>query len=139
MARFAERTKVPVDETRLEIERTLKKFGADRFAYYGETWKAVILFEAKERRLKFELPLPGKSDAEHRRRWRALLLAIKAKLSSVESNIESFEEAFLSHVVMPDGKTVGDHTRARIAAVYKGGEMAPLLPPPAEPDRKRLQ
>jgi hypothetical protein len=134
---FAARTKVNVDQTKTEIERTLKRYGADRFAYFSETGRARIIFEAHERRIMFELPLPAgdgaKEEQARRSNWRALLLCIKAKLESVESKIESFEDAFLAHVVMPDGKTVGEHTRPRIEAVYKGGEVQALLPGPAQP------
>jgi hypothetical protein len=70
---------------------------------------------------------------KNREAWRALLLCIKAKLVSVESKIETFEEAFLAHVVMPDGKTAYEHTRPRIAAMYKGGEIQALLPAPTRP------
>lgn len=134
--RFAEGTAVPVSRTRDEIESTLKRFGADRFAYFSEAGKAVIVFEARDRRLRFSLPLPetlpNKRNVEqaHRERWRALLLAIKAKLSSVETGIESFESAFLANIVLPDGQTVGDHSLPRVAALYKGEPMQPLLPAP---------
>lgn len=131
---YAQNTKVPVAQTKAEIERTLKRYGADRFAYFTESGKAIIVFEAHERRLKFDLPLPvGKGEKEEmaeRQKWRALLLCIKAKLESVESKIETFEEAFLAHVVMPDGRTVGSYTQPAIAAAYDGGEMVPLLPAP---------
>jgi hypothetical protein len=94
----------------------------------------VIVFEAHERRLRFDLPLAeGKTDeAERLRRqqWRALLLCIKAKLEAVASGIETFEEAFLAHVVMPDGRTVYEHTAPRIEQIAKGGELRPLLPAP---------
>ena len=43
-----------------------------------------------------------------RQRWRALLLVLKAKLESVESNIETFENAFLAQIVMPGDQTVAD-------------------------------
>jgi hypothetical protein len=131
---YAEHTKVPVEQSKAEIERTLTRYGADRFAYFTEAGKAVIVFEAHERRLRFDLPLPaGTSDKEQkmrRQKWRALLLCIKAKLEAVASKIETFEEAFLAHVVMPDGATVYQHTQARISSVYEGGEVRPLLPPP---------
>lgn len=137
---YAAKTKVPVDQTRNEIERTLRRYGADRFAYFSEAARAIIVFEAHKRRIKFELPLPeGDNDkAAHlaRVRWRALLLCIKAKLESVESKIETFEEAFLAHVVMPDGQTVGQHTTPRIEAAYGGGELQALLPPPTPQGRK---
>jgi hypothetical protein len=130
---YAEHTKVPVDQTKTEIERTLVRYGADRFAYFTEAGKAVIVFEAKDRRLRFDLPLPaGEADKDHkarRQKWRALLLCIKAKLESVASGIESFEEAFLAHVVMPDGKTVSAHIAPRIAEAYEGNKMLALMPP----------
>lgn len=131
---YAARTKVGADQTKAEIERTLNRYGAERFAYFSEASKAIIVFEAHARRIRFDLPLPeGAGDKvaqAQRARWRALLLCIKAKLESVESKIETFEEAFLAHVVMPDGRTVAEHTQPRIAAVYEGKEVQALLPPP---------
>jgi hypothetical protein len=133
---YAAYTRVSVEQTRNEIERTLVKHGAERFAYSTEIGRAVIIFEAHRRRIRFDLPLPtgdSERDRRHaRERWRALLLCIKAKLEAVLSNIETFEEAFLSHVVMPDGATVGQHTRPAIETAYKSGRVPPLLPPPAE-------
>ena len=131
---FAAKTKVPVDQTRSEIERTLARYGAKRFAYFTEQGRAIVIFEANDRRLRFDLPVPaGDTEREQqtrRQKWRALLLAIKSKLESVQSGIETFEEAFLAHVVMPDGITVGQHARPRIASAYKGEPMQSLLPPP---------
>jgi hypothetical protein len=139
MARFAEGTKVPVEKTRMEIEGTLKRFGASHFAYFTEPAKAVVAFRANERNIRFDLPLPTRDqirsqdrlDRSHREKWRALLLAIKAKLSSVESKIETFEEAFYSHVVMPDGRTLYQHTSERVESIYKGEDI-PLLPAPGK-------
>jgi hypothetical protein len=41
---YAARTKVPVDRSKTEIERTLTRYGADRFAYFVEAGKAIIVF-----------------------------------------------------------------------------------------------
>lgn len=134
---YAAKTKVPVDQSRNEIERTLKRYGADRFLYLTEKDRACIMFEAHDRRIRFDLPLPsGDSDKERqiaRQRWRALLLCIKAKLESVESKIETFEDAFLAHVLMPDNQTVAAHIKPRIAQIYGGNEMRPLLAAPGAP------
>jgi hypothetical protein len=43
---YAADTKVPVERSRLEIERTLKRYGADRFAYFSETGRTIVMFEA---------------------------------------------------------------------------------------------
>lgn len=143
---YAETTSVSVERTRLEIERLLADHGASRFAYLGEDARAVLVFEMKDRRLKFDLPLPRLDQVQSRRlssegrrnrlaqlrrsRWRALFLVIKAKLEAVDSGIETFEESFLAHVVMPDGSTVGDLALPAIASAYKEGRMVPLLPAP---------
>jgi hypothetical protein len=42
---YAVRTKVPIERTKTEIETTLKRYGADRFAYFSQADKAMILFE----------------------------------------------------------------------------------------------
>jgi hypothetical protein len=135
---YAEHTKVPIEKTKTEIETTLIRYGADRFAYFVEASKAVIVFEANQRRLRFDLPLNGgtneKAQRLRRQQWRALLLCIKAKLESVASRIETFEEAFLAHVVMPDGRTVYEHTAPRIDQIAKGGELRALLPGPGGSD-----
>ena len=141
---YASETKVPIEQSRAEIERTLARFGADRFAFFSEAGRAIVVFEAKSRRLKFDLPLPKPEDpgSENERsrktreqitrsRWRGLLLCIKAKLEAVESGIETFEEAFLSHVLMPDGKTVAEHAAPAIARSYETGAMQALLPGPS--------
>jgi hypothetical protein len=131
---YAARTTVPVDRTKTEIEQTLTRYGAERFAYFVEPKAAAVMFEVTGRRIRFNLPLDDGPKAERTRRqkWRALLLCIKAKLESVASGIETFEEAFLAHVVMPDNRTVYEHAAPRIAQIAKGGEMMPLLPGPSQ-------
>jgi hypothetical protein len=130
--RFAVDTKVPVSQTRAEIEATLTKFGATSFAFATQPNKATIMFQSNSRHVRFDLPLPkDTSEARtaklHREKWRALFLAIKAKLVSVETGIETFEEAFMSHIVLADGATVGDRVKPAIAAEYKSGKAMPLL------------
>ncbi len=131
---YAVRTEVPVDRSRTEIEATLKRYGATSFAYFTEKGRAIVIFEAADRRIRLDLPLPEgtskKEQQQQRSRWRALTLCIKAKLESVESKIETFEEAFLAHVLMPDGITVGQHTKPLIEQSYKSGDIQPLLPAP---------
>lgn len=137
-AKYAVDTKVPINQTRSEIESALTKFGASSLAFALQPEKAIVMFECNDRRIRFDLPLPkGNTDAKtaklHREKWRALFLAIKAKLVSVDTEIETFEEAFLAHVVLADGSTVGQMTRPAIEQQYKTGTMTPLL---GAPERK---
>jgi hypothetical protein len=129
VTRYAERTKVPVGQSRLELERALERYGAQSFAYGVEGGRAVVQFRAADRHVRFDLSLQDLSDQEIRQRWRALVLVVKAKLESVESGIETFEEAFLAHVVLPDGSQVSEWMGPQLEHVYDSGQMPELLPP----------
>lgn len=127
--RYAVDTKVPAMQTRGEIEALLRKYGADSFGYAQEMNRVSLGFRANGRMVRFAVVMPEeKTQPRHyRSRWRALLLCIKAKLESVATGIESFDEAFMPHVVMPDGKTVSQHALAGIKQAYETGKMPPLL------------
>src|SRR5262245_32133608 len=138
MKRYAEGTRVPVNQTRAEIERTLARYGATGFLHGWDGDVAMIGFrmaakkgnaQAPEpRHVKFILKMPQRrSEQIERQRWRALLLVIKAKLEAVASGITEFDDEFLANIVMPDGGTVGDHLRGQIESAYKTGKMPPLL------------
>lgn len=148
--RFAKGTSVSIFKTKGEIEALLDKAGATAIVSGSSTTQrlAQVMFELKGRRVVFRVRTadpakfardgrgsvlgPSKRDvlveAEDRRLWRCLLLSIKSKLECVESGIETFDEAFLAHVVMPDGSTVAEHAIPRIVEAYKSGAMVPLLP-----------
>lgn len=153
MARYAEGTSVPVEKSKAEIERTLARYGASAFMYGTGVAEAIIAFEASKRRIMFRLPIPKKDERRFthtphkgdrrtpeaqereweqacRQSWRALGLVIKAKLEAVSAGIVTFEDEFLAHIMLPDGRTVGEHTRESIAIAYDGGDMPPLLPKP---------
>lgn len=133
---YAAETEVPVERSKNEIERTLKKYGATEFAYGARDNQAVVQFRAHQRVIRFTLPLSyvgektltEKQYAQFvRSRWRCLFLAIKAKLETAESGISTFEEEFMAHIVMPNGRTVGDEALPAIAKSYKTGTVPPML------------
>lgn len=150
-ARYAEGTSVDAGQSRVEIERTLTRFGADQFMYGWHPGAALIEFRAQDRRVRFVMTMPDRNerrfthtvargqrrepDAAHREweqackeQWRALALVIKAKLAAVNAKIVTFEEEFLAHVVLPNGQTVWEETQQPIAAAYASGLMPELLP-----------
>jgi len=131
---YAAKSMTPVAATRGEIERTLARYGASHFAYGSSPGKAVIMFEAHSRRIKFVLPLispAGTNEKQQgqfeRSRWRCLLLSIKANLETVESGISTFETEFMPFTVLPNGSTVSEHTLPYIKEAYGSGKMPPLL------------
>src|SRR4051812_18426405 len=121
---YAKDTRVPVTQSRMEIERLLDKCKARQFSTAVDYEKRIarVAFGLHDRLVRFTiaLPDPGKLRGQRfeqaeRQRWRALLLVIKAKLESVENAIETFEEAFLANIVMPNDQTMAEITRPLIA------------------------
>lgn len=134
---YASQTSVPIAQSKAEIERLVTRYGATAFASGWKPEGTIIMFEAKGRRIRFELPGPDRKkfsrqeryDQEDRRRWRCLVLAIKSKLEAVESGIATFEDEFLAHIVVPGrNETFGQWAGPQIAAAYqRGTAMPPLL------------
>lgn len=130
MARYAEGTNVTADRSRLELEKTLRRFGADQFitAWDDTTGSNMIAFRMGGRHIRLDVPIPDPEDAafrltpsgrvrstsaardmyeqEVRRRWRSLLLVVKAKLTAVADGISTLEREFLADMVTADGRTV---------------------------------
>lgn len=150
MGRYATNTSVSVEKSRAEVESILTRYGARRFGYMVAEDSAAIGFVVNGVALRFVVPLPDQSDNEFwvtperrrrrtrdaalreweqacRQRWRALVLVVKAKLEAVDVGILTFEEAFLAHFVLPDGKTVAESVAPQIAQIAEG-RTPPLLP-----------
>ena len=155
---YAENTEVSASRSQNEIEALLDTHGATMFlvAKDKESDRIIVQFKLQDRFCRFEIRLPGPDDPQvthshggrrrrsaesrervmkqaERQRWRALLLVIKAKLESVESGVETFEEAFLAHVMLPDGQLVGQKMQPLLAEAYETGRapnMTLLLPAP---------
>ncbi len=153
MAKYAQNTTVSPEKSLAEIQATLKRYGATKFGFMEDDANIILVFEMQNRRVKFRVPLPDLTDFEAQRvrlnkyatrpatpqekaatrdqvvhqRWRALLLVIKAKLESVESGIETLDQAFMAHLVLPSGETLGDWATPQIERAYLSGQMPPLM------------
>lgn len=147
MSTYASQTTVSPEKSRAEIEAILKRYGASHYGYMSGPDKAAIAFQAKDRRLRFTLPMPlrveyktdkrgyWRSDAAidthwnqaMRQRWRALALVIKAKLEAVEAGVSTFEEEFMANIVLPSGQTMAEYALPQIAQAYESNTMPSLL------------
>jgi hypothetical protein len=140
---YAADTKVPVSQTRAEIERLLDKHKASQYgtAIDFDLCVARVQFKLQQRTVRFTVQLPDKKklgegerfEKAHRQRWRALLLVLKAKLESLENGIETFEEVFLAQIVLPNDRTVADFVVPQVKRMYETGRMLEL-PASAGPD-----
>lgn len=143
---YAEDTKVAPERTLSEIQSILKRYGATKYALLDEGDSVAIAFEMKDRRCKMVLTLPKienykwtetgrtRTASVQRSEWeqackskyRSLLLVIKAKLESIESGIETFDQAFMAHIMLPNGRTVGEQLIPQVKDAYISGGMPTL-------------
>lgn len=153
MSKYAEKTTVAPEKSRGEIEKVLIRYGADKFTYGYEESRIFVAFQMQKRVVKIVLPMPIRESSDYavgwalpfrtdaaatkqfdqdiRQRWRALFIVVKAKLESVDSEIETFEEAFMPHIVIPSGeqagRTIGEAMLPDLIRAIEGGEPPKLL------------
>lgn len=149
MSKYASTTETTPEKTIQEIRQTIVRFGATDFAFIMGSSAVAVNFSMKNRLVRFVVKLPPLSefartperrihrssveqqkawDQATRQRYRALLLVIKAKLEGIESGIETFDEAFMAHLVLPNGETVGEWAKPQVEQIYSNGVMPPMLP-----------
>ncbi len=137
---YAETTNVSVERSKGQIDSLLTRHGATHQGMMNEPGSATIFFAMNDRKIVFKLPLPDQKERQFwetkrgrrtsekafqcweqacRSRWRALFLCIKAKLESIESGIETFDEAFLAHVMTPDGNRFIHYAKPAIDYAYE--------------------
>lgn len=141
---YAEGTAVAFEKSIAEMITLIKKAGGQNIGQMESDAMFAIQFFMSDRLIRFRVRLPAwqemperngrrehldetkRRDMAHkasRQRGRALLLVIKAKLESVESEVETFEQAFLANVVMADGQTLYERVAAPIALEYQTGQV----------------
>jgi hypothetical protein len=135
MSRYASNTTVGIGRSQDEIRTVLRRYGVTSLALVEHENRAGVQFTIKTLAVKIDCPLPNRSDAQttptgrvrrsetvaeqkyaqaNRQVWRALLLAIKAKLEVVESGIATVEEEFMPYIVATDGRCLKDHLVPRL-------------------------
>jgi hypothetical protein len=147
MSQYASNTSVSPEKTQNDIRDTLRRYGAGKFGIMEESDKAHVMFEYDTLMIQLTINLPDKNDFVKteagrsrkstsvneayrqaiRQRWRALLLAIKAKLEAIECGISTIEKEFLAFVIMPDGKSLGDHLIPELKNVSSTGKTPKLI------------
>ena len=146
---YAEATKVSVEKSVAEIVTLVRKNAGSQIAQLDDDNRYVIAFTMADRQVRFTVvfdPVDHKRfqhdgrgstrtaaarrdhwEQHRRQRMRAMLLVIKAKFESVESGVETFEQAFLANVVTSNGLTVHERITGDLAIEYQSGNVRPLM------------
>lgn len=122
-----ESTSVPVERSQAEIRQLLARHGAQRFGFGeeqvdGTRW-GIVSFAAGGRAVRLRVPYKAVEEGEvqararrsrtrtadeirfeageqeARRIWRVIAHNLKARMIAVKEGVETFEEAFLAHLV----------------------------------------
>jgi hypothetical protein len=133
-----ETTTVPVERSQGEIRKLLQTHGAARFAFGEETdsagvrWAAVsfthggygsacacprkpvderlIRSRLTRARSKAREDFEAELDEQEKRIWRVMNWNLKARLVAVDEGVDTFEEAFLAHLLDErTGMTIYEH------------------------------
>lgn len=150
MSRYAEGTKVDPERSKEEIERTVKRYGAEGFfsAEDPDSGSAIFGFRIQGYWVRLRVERPAVTDVpkggrrrrgkdlraslerEWWRRWRVALLDVKSRLERVVEMEERVTRAFMPDIMLPDGSTVADHVEGSIDQAYEAGRVTgPLIRP----------
>lgn len=157
MTKYAAETTVSAEASRAQIERTLRRYGADAFVFAEDRGEVTIMFRIEGRMIRFRLPMPDPQDRAFthvnkgaigvqprslpsaqkaweqacRQRWRALALIILAKLEAVAAGVVSIEDEFLAQTMTSDGRTVAEVIKPKLDEHLRvGGPLILLLEGP---------
>ncbi len=147
--KYAEGTTVSVEKSKAEIEATATRYGATEYAQGWSGDRAVIQFTIQGKRVKIALNLPRQDDEEFRydkrgylrtpkardktyddelkRRWRVLLIRLKARLEELDDGTP-VEFALMPFLMLPNGLTLGEALGPEIDRICQTGNLPPLLP-----------
>jgi hypothetical protein len=122
MSRYAEGTKVTVESSRGEITGILAKHGVSRMGWSSEPNGDTLMFALGGYNFRFDIARPTlddvrklypnaydwapKVDMEWRRRWRANVLLLKAKLEFIDSGDTTLIRELLPYAVLKSGRTL---------------------------------
>lgn len=122
--RYAEGTTVTVGSSRGEISAILENHGVAKQGWMTGPNGDQLMFEMDGHSFRFDIIKPTmveirqmypnayepqkKLDAEWRRRWRANVLLLKAKLEFIESGDTTMDRELLPYMLTNDGKTVAE-------------------------------
>ena len=135
MARYAEGTTVSVESSRGEISGILAKHGVVRQGWASDPEGDVLQFELAGYQYRFRISKPTRTEAwnmfpnareiepkmaqEWKRRWRANVLLLKAKLEFADGEVSTVMRELMPYALLKDGRTLEE-------AVLEG-DSVPLL------------
>ncbi len=136
--KYAEGTTVSVERSIAELKRICEKYGATNFGFLQGDASTAVFFKYEGRLYRLDLHFQSsvkarnqaeekKIKAEERRKWRVLILTIKAMFESIENDVLAAPLLLQPFTVLPDNTVLGERISATIEQAYLTGNMPNLL------------
>ena len=106
-SKYAATTKVPVERSRAEIEKTLERYGATKTFFAKDPEAFHVGFQLGGRSVQLKVPIYD-NDRKNRQAMRVLLLWIKGRLEIIEAGFSTIDREFLHDILLASGQKVGD-------------------------------
>ena len=149
MSRYARNTTVATDRSIGELKKIVQNYGGGDFAYVERVDMAIVAFKMNKRTLQYKIDLPPRDDRKYthtesrgserhssdarklwekdcRQKWRVLVLLVKATFEAIENDLMSFDQAFMSSIVLKNGQTLGDRFLPELDKIISTGTL-PLM------------
>jgi hypothetical protein len=123
MARYAEGTSVTVAQSRGDITGILTTHGVETMAWGANPKGDYLAFELGGHSFRLDIVKPtiddvfrlfpnhrdtdAKLQGEWRRRWRATVLLLKAKLEFADGETSTIDQELMPYLLLRDGTTLG--------------------------------
>ena len=117
MPPYANKTKVPVDRSIAEVRRILLSHGVGEkdviIVHAGDGDMIEFIYQGF--RIRYFVACT-EDPQEQRRRWRAIVLIVKAKFELMGVGFAPVEQVFLPEIVAHNGKLLGEMMGAKVRA-----------------------
>jgi hypothetical protein len=133
-SRYAEGTSVDVLSSQAEVLKHLARFGIGKHAFLTDEESASVAFEWEGLSYRLTINTPSLEEflktptgqdrtelqavkfrtEEAKRRWRSLVLLVKAKTVAVEDQIATFEQEFMPYLVTSSGESLFEAMQPQI-------------------------
>jgi hypothetical protein len=120
-----EGTKVPLGQSQSEIRQLVMKHKGAGISFMShpprEGFEALVTMQAQSYHIRVMATCKKVSEREReqeeRRVWRVLFWHLKAMFEAADSGVIAIEDIVMPYVVTPDGRTIAEHVRPKLAAM----------------------
>ena len=140
-----------IEKVQTEFASVVQGFGASDFTIHDQPLAPFVTFKFNNWKIRLVLELPRRDEerfwitqgraqdaweAACLRLWQAAVASVRARFTGVKEGVETFENAFLAHILTQDNASVSAQVYPKLCKAYRDGtELLPnAVPEGGNPD-----